>query len=151
MFELNPDYSKRDCSLPPGCKDLIDVIQQREKAKWKTFFDSHRKLTYDIARKAGLTDGEAQEVVQDVIKAVEQQTPQRIYNCAGRASEVAPVAALDGRRTIGQQRHPKVVAAPLQGQHVGRPRVAVEGDYGGWHVGRRRGGVTLLDARRKQP
>jgi len=75
MFELNPEYSKRDCSLPPGCKDLIDVIQQREKAKWKTFFDSHRKLTYDIARKAGLTDGEAQEVVQDVIRAVEQQTP----------------------------------------------------------------------------
>ena len=75
MFELNPDYSKRDSSLPPGCKELIDVIQQREKAKWKTFFDSHRKLTYDIARKAGLTDGEAQEVVQEVIISVAQKTP----------------------------------------------------------------------------
>ena len=72
MYAFNPDYSKRDCSLPPGCKDLIDVIQQRQKAKWKTFFDSYRKLTYDIARKAGLKDGEAQEVVQEVIKAVEQ-------------------------------------------------------------------------------
>lgn len=26
MSDLNPDYSKRDCSLPAGCKDLIDVL-----------------------------------------------------------------------------------------------------------------------------
>ncbi len=75
MSALNPDYSKRDCSLPPGCKDLIDVIQQRETAKWKTFFDSYRKLAYDAAREAGLTDGEAQEVVQDLIKAIAEKTP----------------------------------------------------------------------------
>jgi len=37
-------YSKRDCSLPPGCKDLIDVI--RLEANWKTFFDCYGKLTY---------------------------------------------------------------------------------------------------------
>ena len=75
MSAFNSDYSKRDCSLPPGCKDLIDVIQQGEKAKWKTFFDSYGKLIYDTARKAGLTDGEAQEVVQDVIIDVAQKPP----------------------------------------------------------------------------
>ena len=26
MAGLTPDYSKRDCSLPPGCKDLIDFL-----------------------------------------------------------------------------------------------------------------------------
>jgi hypothetical protein len=26
MHSLTPDYSKRDCLLPPGCKDLIDVL-----------------------------------------------------------------------------------------------------------------------------
>src|SRR6185503_12626155 len=82
MFELNPDYSKRDCSLPPGSKDLHDVIQQGEKAKWKTFFDSYWKLIYDSARKAGLTDGEAQEVVQDVMIAVAQKTPNSGFNPA---------------------------------------------------------------------
>ena len=61
MSALNPDYSKRDCSLPPGCKDLIDYIY------WK--------LIYHTARKAGLTDGEAQEVIQEVIKGVTQKTP----------------------------------------------------------------------------
>ncbi len=34
MAELTPDYSKRDCSLPPGCKDLIDVLRL-QKAQWK--------------------------------------------------------------------------------------------------------------------
>ena len=57
MSPFNFDYSKRGCSLPPGCKDLIDVLD------WK----SYRKLTYDIAREAGLTDGEAHVVVQEVI------------------------------------------------------------------------------------
>ena len=61
MSALNPDYSKRDCSLPPGCKDLIDYIY------WK--------LIDQTARKAGLTDGEAQEVIQEVIKGVAQKTP----------------------------------------------------------------------------
>jgi hypothetical protein len=27
-----PDYKKRDCSLPPGCKDLIDVIRSHPQA-----------------------------------------------------------------------------------------------------------------------
>ena len=71
MAALNPDYSKRDCSLPPGCKDLIDVIRQEEKAK---FLDRYRILIYEVARKAGLTDGEAQEVVQDVTMSVAQKT-----------------------------------------------------------------------------
>jgi hypothetical protein len=60
MSPLNPDYRKRDCSLPPGCKDLIDVLH------WK----SYRKLTYDIAREAGLTYGEAHVVVEEVISHV---------------------------------------------------------------------------------
>jgi hypothetical protein len=60
MSPFNFDYSKRDCSLPPGCKDLIDVLD------WK----SYRKLTYDIAREAGLTDGEAHVVVEEVISHV---------------------------------------------------------------------------------
>jgi len=50
--------------------------------EWKTFFDSYGKLTYDVARKAGLTDDEAQEVVQDVIKAVAQKTPSLGYDAA---------------------------------------------------------------------
>ena len=67
MSPLNPDYSKRDCSLPPGCKDLIDVLRLDPKANWKTFFDSYWRLTYDTALKAGLTEGEAWEVIQELM------------------------------------------------------------------------------------
>ena len=67
MFELNPDYSKRGCSLPPGCKDLIDVLRLDPKANWKTFFDSYWRLIYDTALKAGLTEGEAREVIQELM------------------------------------------------------------------------------------
>jgi hypothetical protein len=70
MFELNPDYSKRDCSLPPGCKDLIDVLRLDPKANWKTFFDSYWRLTYETALKAGLTEGEAKEVIQELMLGV---------------------------------------------------------------------------------
>jgi DNA-directed RNA polymerase specialized sigma24 family protein len=84
MSALNPDYSKRDFLLPPGCKDLIDVLQQGKNAKdwWQNFFDSYWKLIYDTARRAGLTDGESQEVVQEVMIGVAQQTPQVQYDPA---------------------------------------------------------------------
>ena len=37
---------------------------------WKEFFETYWKLIYGVARKAGLTDSEAQEVVQETIVAV---------------------------------------------------------------------------------
>ena len=47
MFELNPDYSKRDSLLPLGCKDLIDVLKLKQTtAAWKDFFDTYGKLIY---------------------------------------------------------------------------------------------------------
>jgi hypothetical protein len=30
MADLTPDYSKRDYLLPPGCKDLIDVLNLKD-------------------------------------------------------------------------------------------------------------------------
>ena len=30
MADLNPNYSKRDYLLPPGCKDLIDVLNLKQ-------------------------------------------------------------------------------------------------------------------------
>ena len=50
-------------------------MRQDEKANWKKFVDSYWKLIYDTARKAGLTDGAAQEVTQEVIVNVAQKTP----------------------------------------------------------------------------
>jgi hypothetical protein len=31
MHNIGPDYSKRDCLLPSGCKDLMDVLNLEKK------------------------------------------------------------------------------------------------------------------------
>src|SRR2546422_1136996 len=51
-------------SLLNRLKDLGD------QASWQDFFDTYWRLIYNVAVKAGLTDVEAQEVVQETVIAV---------------------------------------------------------------------------------
>jgi hypothetical protein len=39
-------------------------------ASWREFFEAYWELIYNVARKAGLTDTEAQEVVQETVIGV---------------------------------------------------------------------------------
>ena len=39
----------------------------KDQARWQEFFDTYWRLIYNVARKAGLTDSEAQDVVQDTV------------------------------------------------------------------------------------
>ncbi len=41
-----------------------------DQAKWQEFFDTYWRLIYGVARKAGLTDAEAQDVVQETVVGV---------------------------------------------------------------------------------
>jgi RNA polymerase sigma-70 factor (ECF subfamily) len=41
-----------------------------DQTSWQDFFDTYSKLIYNVAVKAGLTDAEAQEVVQETVIAV---------------------------------------------------------------------------------
>ena len=43
-----------------------------DQASWQEFFNSYWKLIYGVARKAGLTDAEGQDAVQDTVLAVVQ-------------------------------------------------------------------------------
>jgi RNA polymerase sigma factor (sigma-70 family) len=51
-------------SLVERLPDLAD------RAKWQEFFDTYWRLIYGVARKAGLNDAEAQDVVQETIVGV---------------------------------------------------------------------------------
>ena len=51
---------------------LKDVDDQRS---WQEFFDTYRKLIHTVARKAGLTEAEAQDVVQETVIAVAKKMP----------------------------------------------------------------------------
>jgi RNA polymerase sigma-70 factor (ECF subfamily) len=41
-----------------------------DRAKWQEFFDTYWRLIYGVARKSGLSDAEAQDVVQETVVSV---------------------------------------------------------------------------------
>jgi len=58
-------------SFIPTRYSLLSRLQNwDDQDSWKIFFDTYWRLIYSIARKSGLTDAEAQDVVQDTIICV---------------------------------------------------------------------------------
>jgi RNA polymerase sigma-70 factor (ECF subfamily) len=53
-----------------------------DQASWQEFFDIYWQLIYRVARKAGLTDAEAQDVVQETLVAVAKHMPGFKYDPA---------------------------------------------------------------------
>jgi len=62
---LNPD------DTIPTRRSLLERLKNWEDQKsWVDFFDTYWKLIYGVARKAGLTEVEAQDVVQETVITV---------------------------------------------------------------------------------
>src|SRR5215510_8176250 len=49
---------------------------------WRTFFETYWRLIYNVARKSGLADDQAQEVVQETVIAVARKIPEFRYDPA---------------------------------------------------------------------
>jgi RNA polymerase sigma factor (sigma-70 family) len=49
---------------------------------WHTFFETYWRLIYNVARKSGLSDDQAQDVVQDTVIAVARKMPEFRYDPA---------------------------------------------------------------------
>jgi RNA polymerase sigma-70 factor (ECF subfamily) len=65
----------------PTRRSLIHRLKDwDDSASWRDFFDTYWKLIYGVARKAGLTDSEAQDVVQETVIAVAKKMPQFTYD-----------------------------------------------------------------------
>src|SRR2546428_8909376 len=64
MAHNSIDSIRTRYSLLNRLKDLGDH------ASWQDFFDTYWRLIYNVAIKAGLTDTEAQEVMQETVIAV---------------------------------------------------------------------------------
>lgn len=54
----------------------------RDQSSWQEFFDIYWKLIYGVARKAGLTETEAQDVVQETMFSVAKHIPKFKYDPA---------------------------------------------------------------------
>lgn len=79
MAEPRPRKAGSEPSLaPPEPKDLIPtrasllsrLKDRADQESWQSFFDTYWRLIYSVARKAGLSDADAQDIVQETVISV---------------------------------------------------------------------------------
>ena len=69
--------------LIPTRATLIQRLKNwQDQASWQEFFDVYWKLIYSIARQGGLTESEAQDVVQETLISVAKHMPSFKYDPA---------------------------------------------------------------------
>jgi len=67
----------------PTRRSLLSRLKNWDDRKsWQDFFDTYWKLIYSVARKAGLRDAEAQDVVQEVVIQVSRKIKDLKYDPA---------------------------------------------------------------------
>jgi RNA polymerase sigma-70 factor (ECF subfamily) len=69
-------------SLPTRASLLSRLRDLGDSDSWQTFFDTYWRLLYNVARKSGLSDPEAQDVVQETVIAVARKMPGFRYDPA---------------------------------------------------------------------
>ena len=75
---------KDEDELIPTRASLLSRLKDWEdQTSWKDFFDTYWKLIYNAATKSGLTDVEAQDVVQETVISVMKSMPDFKYETVG--------------------------------------------------------------------
>src|SRR5262245_31218452 len=68
-------------SLLPTRQSLLTRLRNCEdQAGWREFFDTYWRLIYNVARCSGLTDAEAQDVVQNTFVYLSRRMPRFHYD-----------------------------------------------------------------------
>jgi len=69
-------------SLPTRASLLSRLRDLGDSDSWRAFFETYWRLIYNVARKAGLSDDAAQDVVQETVIAVARKMPDFRYDPA---------------------------------------------------------------------
>src|SRR5881227_91205 len=73
----------KSAGLAATRRSLVDRLANWDDQKrWQEFFDTYWRLIYSTARKSGLTDAEAQEVVQETVITVAKKIDKLKYDPA---------------------------------------------------------------------
>lgn len=72
----------RDELIPTRASLIHRLKDWRDNSSWREFFDTYWKLIYGVARRAGLSDTEAQDVVQETMVSVAKHMPTFKYDPA---------------------------------------------------------------------
>jgi len=82
VIKANPNILSSE-ELIPTRNSLLSRLKNREdQESWQDFFNTYWKLVYGFAIKAGLTDQEAQEAVQETVITVARRIPEFKYDPA---------------------------------------------------------------------
>ncbi len=77
---IAPMADSKDDSYPTRPSLLQRVRNTQDQESWREFHDIYRKLIFGFAIKAGLTEGEAEEVVQETLIAAAKHLPEFRYD-----------------------------------------------------------------------
>jgi len=69
-----------DQFLPTRQSLLLRLKDKHDDASWREFFDTYWRFIYMVAMRSGLTDSEAQDVVQETVISVWDQMPTFKYD-----------------------------------------------------------------------
>ncbi len=105
-------------SLLPTRQSLLSRLRDwQDQAGWREFFDTYWRLIYNVARKSGLADAEAQDVVQNTFIYLARRMPHFHYDRA-RGSFKSWLRVVTRSRIHvfwrGQKADTKLVHEPLQ-------------------------------------
>jgi len=100
-----------DDSLPTRASLLSRLRDLDDTDSWRTFFETYWRLIYNVARKGGLSDDAAQDVVQETVIAVARKMPEFRYDPA--KGSFKQWLLLITRRRIHDQLRRLYRAAPL--------------------------------------
>jgi RNA polymerase sigma-70 factor (ECF subfamily) len=111
----------KDDEFIPTRRSLLSRLKNWDDQEgWKEFFDTYSKLVYRIAAKAGLTDAEAQDVVQETIIVVARKIPDFKYDPA--LGSFKSWLLLITRRRIEKQIKKRL---PFKAEHASPPHLSV--------------------------
>lgn len=71
-----------DDLIPTRASLIARLKNWQDQSSWQEFFDNYWKLIYGVARQSGLTDAEAQDVVQETMASVAKNLPGFQYDPA---------------------------------------------------------------------
>jgi len=76
MSELEHEKTRMEPSLQTRWSLIGRLKDWGDQQSWQEFFDTYWKLIYTVALKAGLSDAEAHEVVQEAVISVAKKMPE---------------------------------------------------------------------------
>jgi RNA polymerase sigma-70 factor (ECF subfamily) len=97
------DMNDADEFIPTRQSLLSRLKDWADQESWKVFFDTYWRLIYNAAIRAGLTDAEAQDVVQETVISVSKSLAAGGYDPT-KSSFKTWLMRLTGWRIIGQFR-----------------------------------------------